>query len=182
MRACCPYSLLKGLNSKPLRAGCPQPRGPQTSLPQAPKAGITTALYPVAKPTLEATGPHKGGQHREEGSTGKRDSHYSQLGSSAWGCGCAKYLPLVPEKGLPSCWSDSCPHREHKSFPPGQVQISPPIYTQLLAIAAPSATVSLSTLIYGNHKVVCNPLEFLFHEAMVLEGRERPWHPKGREM
>lgn len=47
----------------------------------------------------------------------------------------------------------SCPCGAHDSLDPGQVHISLPDCTQLLAVAAPCAGLSLSMLIHGKHKV-----------------------------
>lgn len=62
--------------------------------------------------------------------------------------------PLSAGKGMAALPHGTTTHVrvEHDSFHPGQVQISPPVCTQLLAIAA-CAGISLLTLVYGKHKV-----------------------------
>lgn len=63
--------------------------------------------------------------------------------------------PLSAGEGLGSTSlsdQDSCPCGARDSYHAGQVQISLPVCTRLVAIA-PCAGVSLSALIYGKHKV-----------------------------
>ena len=140
--------LLKGLKCKPLRTGCPW-QVPEP-LPIT-RVGTTAIICPHGT-------AHAGGHWAKQEWSGQRGEWASSPGryrGSARGCGGAKCLTCAGEGLASTSLSDKgpCPCGAHDAFHPGQVQISLPVCTQLVAIAAPWTGVSLSMLIYEKHKV-----------------------------